>query len=132
MVIAIGVAILVLAVLAIMRLRPRREEEVEEPPPADDLDVHVADMEKARADRDVGRFYGEVLQLVRLLLARSIGAETGGKSPSELIALLKDLPADVQSEEDSLRRMLEEIDRRRFAPSQCEDWETGSGSESHT
>ena len=121
--IALGVVVLALVVLAVMRLRPKREPEAEAPPPADDLDEHVAAMERARADKDVGKFYGEVLQLVRLLLAKSLGVQTGGKGPSELVALLKDLPEEIQAEEDSLRRMLEEMDRRRFAPSQCEDWE---------
>ena len=121
----IGGAVVVLGavVVVVVRLRKKPEPEPDLLEQTNVLDEHIDALKSARAERDIGGFYGEILQLIRLLLARALSVETAGKGPTDLVEMLRKLPEELSTEEDSLRRMLQEIDRRRFAPAQCEDWE---------
>lgn len=108
-----------------LRIRPRKaraKAKPSPPPPPDPFAESLAALARARAENDVPEFYGKLLQVVRLALARRLNRSTASMGAEELLPLLEET-GWPEEQTAPVRTLLRQIDRRRFAPSHPEAWE---------
>jgi hypothetical protein len=128
--------VLLAAGLGVWRYRARKS--TREQPPAEPGEGAglLTTLRKARADGDVPAFYDAALAVVRYGVEDRFGIGAGRMTALELAAAVGEVSDDIVEREGlsgddvlRLRELLEQIDRRRFAPTRTESWELDSAME---
>ncbi len=83
-------------------------------------------MSAARREKDVPGFYRAVLGAARLIIGRAIDEDRSEAGTDTLVADLEAMPDEGSIDEqdrERLKKLLTLADRRRFAPSEPQEWE---------